>query len=104
MHSPFLPRATDPRRPRERQITTHTAPPRIEPIAEADWPAWAKIAAWKAREQQDLGLGDTIVRLIGNTRSAAFKKWFQETFGQSCGCTERQRWLNARFPYQITPN
>jgi hypothetical protein len=40
-----------------------------------------------------------VVHVIGDTRSERFKEWFQEKFGQSCGCTERQAWLNRKFPY-----
>lgn len=70
--------------------------PRIYPFER--WPEWAKdIAA--ARQPGDAGLGDTVVHLIGDTRSENFKKWFQEKFGRSCGCTERQAWLNRLFPY-----
>lgn len=62
------------------------------------WPLWARAIA-KYRRPTDLGLGDTIVHLIGDARSARFKKWFENKFGQSCGCTARQHWLNTRFPY-----
>ncbi len=101
MHSPFLPRASGPRNPPERHILAQIAGPRIEALPHAQWPLAIR-AAVKFRQDGDIGIGDTIVHLIGDTRSERFKEWFKKKFGQSCGCTERQRWLNRRFPYQIT--
>jgi hypothetical protein len=62
------------------------------------WPlAVLAVARW--RKPGDTGLGDTVVRLIGSTRSHHFQVWFKRKFNRDCGCTDRQRWLNARFPY-----
>ncbi len=74
--------------------------PRIEPMARSEWPLWARIAV-KFRKPGETGIGDTIHRMI--PKADAFKKWFDRKFGQSCGCTERQRWLNARVPYRDEP-
>jgi len=63
-----------------------------------EWPLSIRAIA-RFRRPEDTGLGDTIVHFIGDTRSDRFKKWFQRKFGKSCGCTERQRWLNQKFPY-----
>ena len=73
-------------------------------MAKPLWPVWAGKWATLARVfwPDDIGLGDTAVHIIGDARSARFKKWFEEKHGKSCGCTDRQRWLNARFPYKIT--
>lgn len=102
MNSPFLP---------SKAIATATALAisaigaiaspliRVHPLPPSDWPAWAKDIA-ESRQPQDTGLGDTLVHVIGDERSAAFKEWFSKTFGKGCGCTARQRWLNARFPYR----
>jgi len=64
---------------------------------------WAKEMAesWKngIHRESDSGLGDTAVHLIGDANSAKFKHWFEEKFGRSCGCTDRQKWLNRKFPY-----
>ncbi len=64
----------------------------------ADWPVWLRALA-KIRRLEDTGLGDTLVHLIGDARSEKFKKWFMRKFGKTCGCTERQRWLNQKYPY-----
>ena len=99
MHSLFLPSGT------QGQKGGIVHPPdqtksRIETLAKMDWPIWTAAVAI-LRQPGDIGLGDTVVHIIGDARSERFKAWFQEKFGKSCGCTKRQRWLNARFPYQI---
>jgi hypothetical protein len=99
MHSIFLPHPnyastlTSPLSPR-----TSPPPPRITPTPSANWPLWTR-ALQKFRHPEDRGLGDTLVHLIGDTRSERFKKWFTRKFGKTCGCTNRQRWLNQKFPY-----
>jgi hypothetical protein len=99
MHSIFLPQP-----PRASALpsilTPQTSPsrPRIAPTPRAHWPAWTRALA-KFRRSADTGLGDTIVHLIGDARSEKFKQWFARKFGKTCGCTERQRWLNQKFPY-----
>ena len=72
---------------------------RIRPLPIDQWPQWAKDLA-QDRQPEDKGLGDTVVHVIGNTRSEKFKRWFKEKLGKNCGCTERQRWLNQRFSYE----
>jgi hypothetical protein len=72
---------------------------RIRPLPMDQWPAWAKDLA-QDRQPEDAGLGDTIAHVIGDARSERFKKWFKEKLGATCGCIERQRWLNQRFAYQ----
>ncbi len=52
------------------------------------------------RTPQDTGAGDTIARIIGPIGGEAYKKWFLETFGKTCGCTERQEKINEQFPYE----
>ncbi len=73
---------------------------RVRPLPMDQWPQWAKDLA-QHRRPEDIGLGDTLVHLIGDARSETFKRWFKEKLGKSCGCTERQRWLNQRFPYAL---
>lgn len=63
------------------------------------WPAWAKELATD-RQPNDIGLGDTMVHVIGDERSEKFKAMFREKLGKSCGCDSRQAWLNAKFPYE----
>jgi hypothetical protein len=65
----------------------------------ARWPDWAKDIS-QDRQLGDTGIGDTVVHLIGDSNSELFKGWFKVHLGTSCGCTERQRWLNLRYPYE----
>ena len=67
-------------------------------VAYEEWPAWAKaVAALKGEE--DAGVGDTVHRTVGAARSARFEAWHLRTFGKPCGCTERRRRWNAKYPY-----
>jgi hypothetical protein len=52
---------------------------------------------------EDVGIGDTIARVIGPIGGDAYKAWFKETFGKTCGCTERQDALNVMFPLLTSP-
>jgi hypothetical protein len=76
----------------------HKSKSPITQTAKQNWPLFIRAIA-KFRKPADLGIGDTTVHLIGDTRSMKFKKWFQKKFGTNCGCTERQAWLNRRYPY-----
>jgi hypothetical protein len=99
MHSIFLPAKSTARRiDNAAIIVLAAAPARIQSAPYEKWPIWAK-AVRKFSRPGDVGIGDTIVHLIGDTRSARFKEWFERKFGKSCGCTERQRWLNLRYAY-----
>lgn len=100
MHSIFLPQTSPTPALQKGVILISVAPskPRISPMARSEWPLWAR-AVGKFRKSEDKGVGDTIVHLIGDVRSERFKMWFQRKFGRSCGCTDRQRWINQRFPY-----
>lgn len=56
-----------------------------------------------SRTPEDRGVGDTLARVIGPIGGDAYKKWFLEVFGKSCGCQERQDKLNEMFPYEKIP-
>ena len=60
-------------------------------------PAWAK-ALSLLKADGEVGLGDTIERIVGPIGGEAFKKWAKSK-GFSCGCSQRKRHLNKRFPY-----
>jgi hypothetical protein len=100
MHTPFLPS-----KPRAvltaltvSAVQVAVGRARIEPLPMDDWPTWAKDIA-KDRLPADMGVGDTVMHMIGDTRSEKFKTFWKETVGTGCGCSERQGWLNQRFPY-----
>jgi hypothetical protein len=67
--------------------------------ADSKWPMWAKIIS-KQKTKNDVGVGDTVSRLIVGGES--FKLWFKNRFGKSCGCAERQDALNKKYPYDVT--
>lgn len=65
------------------------------------WPApavWAARLMARSWEPGDRGLGDTVARRLGKG-GERFKVWFHAVFGRSCGCVDRQEWLNREFPY-----
>ena len=78
--------------------------PRPRPAVSAEvWPMNTFGIAARAlrlmKTPADQGVGDTIARVIGPIGGDAYKAWFLETFGRSCGCAERQADLNQKFPY-----
>lgn len=101
MHSPFLPGRHDHGAGRPAEVAAARSIERVLPVPREKWPAWAKVLAL-ARANTDAGIGDTVVTVIGKSSSDAFKRWFETRFGKSCGCCERQAWLNRRFPYVLT--
>jgi hypothetical protein len=70
---------------------------RLLPVADERWPAWAR-ALRSISIESDLGIGDTIARVIGPVGGDAFKAW-RISIGKPCACKLRQERLNARFPY-----
>jgi hypothetical protein len=102
MHSILLNAQSAPGRNLRGNISIHQSKPRIEPMVKENWPRWAlKIEKHPKRVPSDIGVGDTLVHIIGDGFSARFKRLTGE-LGINCGCTNRQRWLNARFPYQLS--
>lgn len=61
------------------------------------WPMWAK-ALKQFSVSEDKGIGDVVLRIIGDEKSEAFKAWFQKTFNQPCGCDGRLAQWNALYP------
>lgn len=67
------------------------------PVAEPDWPAWAKIVA-RNQQPQDIGVGDTAQRLLATLGGEAFKKMLKRAC-LPCGCDVRQFEWNVLYPY-----
>jgi hypothetical protein len=74
--------------------------PRVAHLELSEWPIWARVIS-KFRRQGNVGVGDTVVHLIGDERSKRFQTWFKRKVGRTCGCAERQQWLNLRYPYSL---
>jgi hypothetical protein len=62
------------------------------------WPRWARWLA-NRRGPKDQGVGDTLARLLDPRGGKTWKRWYQALTGHPCGCLDRQRRLNALFPY-----
>lgn len=60
----------------------------------------SRLLKWVAafRTPEDRGIGDTVERLLAKAGGRAIKKWL-ERVGVSCGCRDRQAWLNEKYPY-----
>lgn len=50
------------------------------------------------RVDSDKGVGDTVERLLAKVGGGKIKSLI-ESLGGSCGCTDRQKWLNEQYPY-----
>lgn len=76
--------------------------PAFQPMAvrPADWPLWARIIA-KRKKDIDAGLGDTLARIFEGMSADKLAKFYERATGKTCGCTNRQAWLNARFNYSL---
>lgn len=52
----------------------------------------------RLRKPEDSGLGDTLERLIAKFGGNKFKQ-IAKRLGVNCGCEDRQKYLNERYPY-----
>ena len=91
MNSVFLRTATN-------RVSRAHAVVQVSPMAEKQWPLWAEAISF-FKSDTDIGVGDTVERIIGKANSAGFKAWHLKTFGKGCGCSERKSLWNAKFPY-----
>ncbi len=76
---------------------TNPVPSRRPGVVGKDWPFALRPMKLLAKEG-DRGLGDIVLRVIGEANSNAYKLWFQRLFGRPCGCSERQDNLNRDYP------
>lgn len=63
----------------------------------APWPLLARVVR-RLRSDGETGVGDTLKRLISYVGGEWYKA-AMEALGRPCGCADRQRWLNQRYPY-----
>ncbi len=82
-----------------RGVTAPSSPQTKRAVPSPLLPLAARIIS-KMAIPTDAGVGDTLARLIGSAGGEPYKRWFRKITGRDCGCTNRQAWLNARFPYQ----
>jgi len=67
------------------------------PLPYSEWPTWAK-ALRQFSTPDDKGIGDVVLRIIGDENSEAFKAWFQKIFNRPCNCDGRLRQWNSIYP------
>jgi hypothetical protein len=74
-----------------------TPRPQIQPLPRAEWP---RLARWLARlaTPADAGLGDVFQRWAAKLGGERYKRTYRALMGEECGCADRQRRLNERFP------
>jgi hypothetical protein len=77
-------------------IAAKPRPAQVEPVPRDQWGLTARIVTRFAIES-DKGLGDVIQRHAAMVGGEWFKAAMQ-MLGVKCGCDDRQKWLNLRYP------
>ena len=85
------------------QIATELVPAAFLPVPLPDWPWWARILRWSATDA-DVGVGDTIHRLLGEIGESFVQT--MKALGVPCACDRRRAEFNANYSYQrgVTDN
>lgn len=78
-----------------------SALPVLQAVPVSQRPTWANAVA-KMSRPGEVGVGDTVARLIGSGSSNAFKKWFKSFTGFDCGCDGRRSTWNMLYSYDTT--
>lgn len=61
------------------------------------WPVWARVLR-QFSKPEDKGIGDVVLRIIGNENSESFKAWHMNIFGKPCNCNGRLNRWNVLYP------
>ncbi len=80
-------------------ISVQPAPtilPKRQP--ETNIPIWAKLIG-KHRQTQDVGVGDTLARLLSKVQADKVAHLWERYTGKMCGCVDRKQHLNLKYPY-----
>lgn len=77
-------------------LSKTTLPPPPDAVPRSEWPMLARVVS-RFRKDGERGVGDTIQSKLGV--SGEWFKMAMQTLAGGCGCTARQAWLNARYPY-----
>ena len=77
-------------------------PPAVAPVAvpREKWPFAVRVLARKAKPGE-VGIGDTLHRLIGHLGGDAMAHAFTRLTGRDCGCSDRAAKLNRLYPYEV---
>ena len=76
--------------------------PSPSPIPFDQWPRRI-LWLYKRRHEADTGIGDTLARILAAKGADVFKRAFRAITGKDCGCADRQKRLNALYPYPSSP-
>ena len=68
------------------------------PQPEIKWPRLCRLIG-RRRVTGDRGIGDTLARQFGRLGADRLATLYKRLTGLDCGCADRQRDLNERFPY-----
>ena len=68
------------------------------PVPFSKWPRWAKDIADQRELPTDVGVGDTVERLLGDGGLAI--KAILKAAGVACGCAARKDEWNQKYPYR----
>lgn len=79
--------------------------PVVRNLPAEDWPIWAVVASL-FRAAEDAGVGDTLAREFGGSKSERFKAHHEVVFGlwqSPCGCGGKVAQWNRLYPYEKAP-
>lgn len=97
-HATRMPRPV-PAEPLAAPVAPSPSSPPAKAVAPTQWPLVARVIASRA-VAGEIGVGDTLARLLGVAGGKVFKRWYQKITGVPCGCKNRQERLNTLFPYE----
>lgn len=85
--------------PKPSSPVAHPAEKKIAYVPKEQWPRWARdVAEDPHREREDVGVGDTIEKILGDGGMAA--KVILATLGVPCGCAQRKAEYNVLYSYK----
>lgn len=93
-----LKRQFEPRKTKETPKVVWSKPTVTLTRPYVQWPEWAKAVAWQRRDGE-VGVGDTVERLITPMLSKGFRAAFKAVTGMDCGCSRRQEAWNIFYRY-----
>jgi len=76
------------------KIVANSSPISADPYDQSKWPLMIRVIVETAKPG-DAGVGDTAQRIAAKLGGEIFKKLVP-----GCGCDDRQKWLNERYPYK----
>jgi predicted O-methyltransferase YrrM len=75
------------------------AAPPVQAVPRSQWPLLLRPVELLA-SHRDMGIGDTLHRCLERLGAGTLAEWYTKLTGSDCGCGDRQRKLNAMYPYE----